>query len=81
MSDPIAQRLITCFTAVFPTQATSDLLAATTDSLAAWDSIANVTLIGVIEEEFNIAIDIDELSALDSFAAIRSMLAERQATN
>jgi acyl carrier protein len=50
-------RLGKCFTAVFPDLAAEDLQAATPASVKGWDSIATLTLLTVICEEFNLEMD------------------------
>lgn len=39
-----------------------------------WDSLANVTLIGAIENEFNVLLNIDEINSMTSYRAIELML-------
>jgi acyl carrier protein len=70
-------RLITCFAAVFPDLPASDIPSATPESVAAWDSVANVTLLAVVEEEFGVTIDVDDLEHLTSFDALLDYLAVR----
>jgi acyl carrier protein len=36
-------------------------------TVEAWDSVATVTLINVIEEEFGIELDLDRVAEFDSF--------------
>lgn len=59
-------RLEDCFRAVFP-ELDSLVETASTDSLASWDSIAMVTLIAVVEEEFLISVAPEDYSSLASF--------------
>jgi acyl carrier protein len=70
-------RLITCFTRVFPGLPEDKLRSATPQSLAEWDSVAAISLVNVIEEEFNTEIDFEHLAELDSFDAIANYLTER----
>ena len=63
-------RLIRCFTIVFPELPEGRIPEATQDSVADWDSVAGITLVNVIEEEFAVAIDINVLPELDSFSRI-----------
>lgn len=72
----VEQRLMDCFEAVFPALSREQILSATPESVAQWDSIATVTLASVIEEEFGTAVEFDmELS----FAEILSFLRQRGA--
>ncbi len=63
-------RLAQCFAAVFPDLTSAEIDDARPESVAAWDSTANVTLLAVIEEEFGITVAADDLERLDSFAAL-----------
>lgn len=69
MPDPRA-RLAHCFAAVFPDLTPDEIAGARPDTVAGWDSVANVTLLAVFEEEFGITVAVDDLEHLDSFAAM-----------
>jgi acyl carrier protein len=45
----------------------------------AWDSVAGLTLLNVVEDEFRVTVDLERLSELTSFAAILAYLQELQA--
>jgi acyl carrier protein len=66
-------RLIRCFASVFPTLSKEEIRSANAED-GVWDSLATVTLVAVIEEEFNVQIDPAALPALDSFAAFHTYL-------
>jgi acyl carrier protein len=70
--DETRQRLAKCFRTVFPNLRTPET--ATQDGMTEWDSIAAITLINVIDEEFNIQIDYDEVAELTSFDRILEYL-------
>jgi acyl carrier protein len=70
----IAARLETCFAAVFPDLQPEQLRAAQAERVAAWDSMATVTLMAVINEEFGTDLDLDQMEPLGSFDALRSEL-------
>jgi acyl carrier protein len=70
-------RLTTCFTRVFPGLPEDKIRGATPQTLAEWDSVAAISLVNVIEEEFNTEIDFEQLAELDSFDAIASYLTQR----
>lgn len=72
--DDLGERLTDCFLAVFPELARSDVSAATSLTVPAWDSVAGVTLLAVVEEEFGIAIEGDDLTVMNSFEGILSYL-------
>ena len=66
---PNQQRLLSCFQAVFPDTPEAALLNATIDTLPTWDSVGQVTLITVVEEEFGMTIDPELYEKLTSFGA------------
>ncbi len=76
--DNVQSRLSGCFQTVFPDLPEGEIVAASQQSVSQWDSIAAITLMNVIEEEFNIPVDFDRLAELDSFASIQLYL-EQQA--
>jgi acyl carrier protein len=67
-------RLVRCFQAVFPDLPENELLRATQDSVKTWDSVAMITLLNVVDEEFNIQLDLDYIDRLNSFQGLRSHL-------
>jgi acyl carrier protein len=73
--DDLNRRLVKCFRLVFPELPEPDIPAASPDSLHAWDSVATITLINVVEDEFGIEVDLDLLPELNSFARIREYIA------
>ncbi len=77
----IETRLAQCFRVVFPALAPDAIAGATQDSVAEWDSVATVTLLTVIEEEFGVALDFEELEKLTSFRGVAAMLAARAGKN
>ena len=74
MSKNIQESLINCFNTVFPELNYDDIPNASTDSVAAWDSLAAITLISVIEEEFSVSIAPENFEHLTSFEAINQYL-------
>ena len=76
--DNLRLQLTKCFEAVFPDvrdHAQFDTIG--TASFEAWDSVASVTLFAVLEQEFGISLDLDEMAELDSFPAIEDYLRRR----
>jgi acyl carrier protein len=73
------ERLVSCFKKVFPNMSRSDIPSATQESLPAWDSIAHVTLISLIGEEFGLDLDFEEFDGATSFASILELLRARMA--
>jgi acyl carrier protein len=68
------ERLIGCFLAVFPQLSKADVWKASSTSVPEWDSIALVTLLATVEEEFGIQVDPEQMDQLTSFNAILSYL-------
>jgi acyl carrier protein len=69
MSD-VQARLTRCFAAVFPHLSAETIQLATPNTVEAWDSLASITLISVIEEEFEIEIDPEDIEHLVSFERV-----------
>ncbi len=69
-------RLVKCFEAVFGGLSEAELRSATTRNLENWDSIATVTLITVIEEEFGVEVDLEDLERLVSFDSVLGYISE-----
>jgi acyl carrier protein len=76
MSD-IAERLVGCFQSVFPALSRDEVISAKVGQTSTWDSLANLALLSVIEEEFEIQIPADDLEHLSSFAAVEKYLEAR----
>lgn len=77
MSNPLQTQLEEVFSVVFPDVPTSEFANAAMGSLAAWDSLATLTLAAVIEESFGVQIAPDDLPSLVSFSAIQNYLARQ----
>ena len=75
--DQIIPRLVKCFQIVFPDLTEAETVAASQASVGQWDSVATITLLNVIEDEFQIEMDLDALAELNSFASIQQHLAQR----
>jgi len=67
-------RLAGCFSAVFPELNTDEILKASPTSVSDWDSVAGVTLLAVVEEEFGISIEVDDMASFNSFDGFLSYL-------
>jgi acyl carrier protein len=80
MRDEQAERLAGCFSKVFPNMSPDEIASAAQENLAAWDSIAHVTLISLIGEEFATDLDFEEFDGATSFASILEILRARSAS-
>ena len=70
----ISARLVSCFRVVFPHLPAEAIPPARQDSIDAWDSVAAITLISVIEDEFQVTVDLERMLELNSFAAFLAYL-------
>lgn len=74
--DEMEQRLAACFAAVFPELPPEEIRLASAASMKSWDSVATVTLLAVVEEEFGINIADEDPARFDSFKDILAYLQE-----
>ena len=70
-------RLVRCFASVFPTLSEGEIRACDVVPLFDLDSLAGVTLVTLIDEEFGVNVDLSDLLGLRSFEAISQFLRER----
>lgn len=70
----LRERLQKCFGAVFPGLGADEILRASSSSVATWDSLATVTLVSVIEEEFGVTIAPEEYEYMLSFDLVSQCL-------
>jgi acyl carrier protein len=72
--DNMQARLTNCFLAVFPELTSDQVASATSETVHSWDSVAGVTLLAVVEEEFGIPLESDDLSRFRSFQGFLNYL-------
>lgn len=72
--DSTQARLIHCFLAVFPELTSDQVPSASSETVHSWDSVAGVTLLAVVEEEFGIPLESDDLYRFNSFQGFLSYL-------
>lgn len=70
-------RLLKVFEIVFPDLSTAEIQAASQSSVSQWDSVATVTLVAVIEEEFGVVIEPAELEEFVSFRLVHDLIASK----
>ncbi len=63
-------QLISCFQIVFPDLPEDRIPEASQQTVMSWDSVAAITLVSVIDEQFDIQMDFEVLPELDSFTKI-----------
>jgi acyl carrier protein len=66
----IPDRVSQCFLSVFPDLAPGDVARASHASIAQWDSVAHVTLLSLISEEFQLELDDESFQSLTSYPLI-----------
>jgi acyl carrier protein len=80
MQDEKAEKLAVCFSKVFPEMTLDEIPLAAQENISSWDSIAHVTLISLIGEEFATDLDFEEFDGATSFASILEILRARSAS-
>lgn len=73
----IEQRLANCFATVFSNLGESEIHRASHTSVANWDSLATITLISVIEEEFDLSVPPEDFEYMVSFPLILECVKRR----
>lgn len=79
MTNRYEERLAQCFSAVFPNRSREEILSASQESMMEWDSLASVTLLALIQQEFEVDIDLFDLEGLDSFRLLLDHLRRKAA--
>lgn len=69
-----AARLRNCFATLFPEIPEGQVETASVDTVAAWDSVAMVNLVSLVEEEFGISVEFEDMEKLTSFARVLAYL-------
>ncbi len=72
--DQVNDRLRDCFGEVFPDLSPEQIETAVRDELPEWDSLATLTLLTVLEEEFGLQLDDEAIAKLTSFASVRGVV-------
>jgi acyl carrier protein len=66
----IEEKVAGCFGSVFPGLGAEDLPQASEATVAAWDSVAQVTLLSAISEEFGLDFEFEDFERLVSYSRI-----------
>ncbi len=61
------ERLASCFAVAFPELSEAEIPLASHSSIANWDSLATVTLVSLVEEEFKISVPPEDFDYMVSF--------------
>ena len=78
--DNLEHRLVRCFSSVFPELNEDQIRNASVDSVADWHSLASVTLISVVQEEFGVQVGLTDLPNLMSFSAVQNYVQHHAAS-
>lgn len=70
----VNDKLSRCFALAFPKLDPSQYATASTENVSEWDSIAQLTLLTLIGEEFGREIDFEEFEGATSFKALAEVL-------
>jgi acyl carrier protein len=70
MDTQMMDRLKDCFLTVFPGINPAEIDRASSNTVEKWDSLRAVTLVAVIEEEFQIEFDMEDILSFTSFRLI-----------
>ena len=70
----VTQRLTKCFRAVFPELTDAQIESADMKNTPRWDSVNHIMLITVIDEEFGVDLDLEDLDLISSFRGLRNCL-------
>lgn len=73
----VQARLAKCFLAVFPDLNPAEIVHSAANTVTGWDSVATVTLLTLIEEEFRLRIDVADLDQFTSFENLQDYLGRR----
>jgi len=76
MTDKIAEQLARCFSLAFPQMDPSRYSTASAENTTEWDSVAQVTLLSLIGEEFGVEINFEEFEGATSFEALAGRIRE-----
>jgi len=68
--DDVRDRLGRCFALAFPKLDPSQYATANAQNVSEWDSVAQLTLLTLIGEEFQMEIDFEEFEHANSFEAL-----------
>ena len=74
--EDVKQKLIRCFSVVFPELSPHEIVTASPSTNGAWDSLTAVTLLAVVEEEFGIELEPNGKLEDMSFESIQARVAK-----
>lgn len=72
--DENKEKLAGCFRTVFPDLPAEKVYTASQTEMPEWDSVAAISLVNVIEEEFGVELDFESMAELTTFPLILDYL-------
>lgn len=75
----VRNRLADCFATVFPNLDAAEISKASISGVAEWDSLATVTLVALLEEEFAVSIGFEDMMEFVSFEVVADFIEQRSA--
>ncbi len=72
----LAERLTECFREAFPGLSDDTIRSAIYEDLDEWDSLASLSLVAIVEDEFNVTLPDEVVADLTSYELILATLAE-----
>ncbi len=73
----VKERVAQCFSNVFPRIRPDEIPSASTALIADWDSVAQVTLLSSISEEFGFDFELEDMEELTSYPLIVAYLEKK----
>jgi acyl carrier protein len=70
----IKEKLTRCFCTVFPDLNPAEIESANIENTSGWDSIAQVTLLTLVSEEFGLDVDFEKFEGADTFSAFVTVI-------
>lgn len=74
----LERRLLVCFSDAFPDLPKAQLSSLSQGSHAEWDSVAHVTLVALLGEEFGLELSPDEIEEATSFARMLEVVSRHR---
>jgi acyl carrier protein len=70
------EKLLKCFSSVFPELNSVEIESASIETTNGWDSIAQVTLLTLVSEEFGLEVDFEKFEDATSFSGFLTLIGE-----
>jgi len=77
MHDELEQRIAKCFATILPELGPDELREAKQDVTLGWDSLCTMTLISLMEEEFDCWFGFDRAEEMKTFAAVVKVVRDK----